>query len=192
MSLSLADLLRLARFTVTNPRDGARAIMALGLPMEARWIALVLTAVGAALVTFLGLTLLPQDVRQLIGDDLPSPLFSAALQVGLLSLSAMLIYRIGAWRGGRGSFGDSILLVAWLQFILLCLEVIQLVAQLVLPPLADLLGVAGIVLFFWLLTHFVAELHGFTSTVAVLGGILLALFGMAFALAAILMPFMGG
>ncbi|AXQ94233.1 YIP1 family protein [Cereibacter azotoformans] len=192
MSLSLGDLLRLARFTVTSPREGARALMAMGLPMEARWIALVLTAVGAALVTFIGLTLLPQDVRNLIGDDLPSPLFSAGLQVGLLAVSAGLIYRIGVWRGGRGSFPDAVLLVAWLQFILLCLEVIQLVAQLILPPFADLLGVVGIVLFFWLLTHFVAELHGFTSTVAVLGGILLTLFGMAFVLAAILMPFLGG
>ncbi|WYK03882.1 Yip1 family protein [Cereibacter sphaeroides f. sp. denitrificans] len=192
MSVTLGGLLRLVRFTVSNPREGARAVLAMDLPIQARWLALIFTAVAAALVTFAGLTLLPRDVRQLIGDDLPSPIFSAALQVGLLAFSAGLIHRIGVWRGGRGTFPDAVLLVAWLQFILLCLEVLQLLAQLVLPPLADVLGVVGIVLFFWLLTHFVAELHGFTSTLAVLGGILLVIFGMAFVLAAILMPFISG
>ncbi|MCE6969543.1 YIP1 family protein [Cereibacter sphaeroides] len=191
MSVGFADILRLARYTVSNPREGARAVLEMDLPMEARWVALVLTAVAAALVTFVGVAALPAEVRALLGDDLPSPLFSAALQTGLLVLAAGLIHRIGAWRGGTGTFADALLLVAWLQFILLCLEVLQLAAQLLLPPLADVLGVVGIVLFFWLLTHFIAELHGFRSTVAVLGGILLALVGIAFALAAIMMPFMG-
>ena len=102
-----------------------------------------------------------------------------------------MIHRVGQWRGGKGNFADAMVLVAWLQFILVCVEVLQLVAQLVLPFVADILGVLGIMLFFWLLSHFVAELHGFRSTLAVLGGILVVMFGMAFVLAAILMPVLG-
>ncbi len=191
MTPGLGDLLRLARFTVSDPRAGARAVLMMDLPLQARWLVLVFSAVAAALVTSVGLTLLPPEVQALLGDDLPSPLASAVLQVALLVVASGVIHRVGQWRGGKGNFADAMVLVAWLQFILVCVEVLQLVAQLVLPFVADILGVLGIMLFFWLLSHFVAELHGFRSTLAVLGGILVVMFGMAFVLAAILMPVLG-
>jgi len=67
------------------------------------------------------------------------------------------------------------LLVSWLQFVLICLQVVQIVAMVLLPPLAFLIGVAGIILFFWLLTAFVAELHGFSSTIGVFVSILIVM-----------------
>jgi hypothetical protein len=192
MDLSLATLLQLARFTVQRPRDGARAVMRLDLPPQARWAALALMAVASALLTALSMGLLPADMRARAAEGFPSPLASAALQLGVLIVAVHAIHRIGRWRGGRGSLGDAVVVVAWLQFILLLLQVVQVVAQLLLPPVSDALGIVGIVLFYWLLTNFVAEVHGFPSLIKVFAGIVLATVVLAFALAIFLLPFMGG
>lgn len=187
MTFSAADLFGLARFTLIHPRAGARLVMSLNLPAQARWLAIALVSIGTAFVTTIEYALLPVDVRGLLGVQAPSPLLSAGVEVGLLSLVAALIHWIGRFRGGQGSYGDALVLVAWLQFLLLGVEALQLVLHLILPALSDAVGVAGILLMFWLLTHFVAELHGFRSIVAVLGGILLALVLIGLALGLVVM-----
>jgi hypothetical protein len=54
------------------------------------------------------------------------------------------------------------------------------------PMLAGLLGLASIVLFFWLLTHFVALIHGFKSLPSVFIIIIAAIFGVIFGLSLLL------
>lgn len=190
MTLTFGAILQLARFTAQSPREGARAVMALNLPGEARWVALALVAIGAALLTSVSIALLPAEVRDLVGGDLPSPLVSAGLQMAALLLLVVTIHRVGRWRGGSGSFTDALLLVGWLQFILLCVQAMQLVTQLVMPLVSEIIGIAGIALFFWLLTNFVAELHGFRSLGRVFVGILMTMFALSFVLALVVMPFL--
>ena len=47
--------------------------------------------------------------------------------------------------------------------------------QVLLPPFAPAAYLAGLALFFWLLTNFVAELHGFDSLSKTFFGILVVL-----------------
>lgn len=186
MDVTFKGLLRLARETVSSPRDGARTILRIDAPVQARWAALLLMAVGSAILTHLSFALMPPQAQEMMGGAMSSPFRTVLLQGGVLFVGVFLIYRVGRARGGHGSLPDAVSLVAWLQFVLLCLQGVQLVAQVVMPPLADLIGLIGLFLFFWLLTHFVAELHGFTSMGATLAGILATLFGMAFVLALLL------
>ncbi|NUB43815.1 YIP1 family protein [Fertoebacter nigrum] len=190
MELNLGNLLRLARFTVQNPQRGAQAVLAINPPDQARWLAFLLTAALSAIMTALSVALLPPDLRAAMGGQLANPLVSAALQAGVLLLAVQAIHHVGRWRGGTGTFADALLLVVWLQFILLCLQAVQLVAQVLLPPLADMVGIFALVLFFWLLTNFVTALHGFRSRLAVFGGIIAVTVLLAFALAILLIPFM--
>ena len=90
---------------------------------------------------------------------------------------ALLLMAIGS------ALFTHLLLMAWLQFILLCLQVLQLVTQVLLPPLSELLGLVGLALFFWLLTNFIAELHGFGSLVKTFVAVLICLVLAAFLLA---------
>lgn len=191
MDVTFKGLVRLARDTVASPRDGARAIMAINAPVEARWAALALMAVGSAILTHLSFALMPPSAQEMMGGAMSSPFRTVLLQGGVLFAGVLMIHRVGRARGGRGSLPDAVSLVAWLQFVLLCLQGVQLVAQVILPPLADLIGLVGLFLFFWLLTHFVAELHGFQSMGATLAGILVTLFAMAFVLALLLGVFLG-
>ncbi|WP_444666319.1 Yip1 family protein [Cereibacter changlensis] len=190
MELTFGSILQLARFTVQKPREGARAVLSLNLPNDARWSLLLLVAIGAALLTSVSIALLPAEMREMLGGGAQSPLVSAGLQSAALLLLVGVMTQIGRWRGGKGSFADALLLVGWLQFILLLVQAVQLASQLVAPFISEIIGIAGIALFFWLLTNFVAELHGFRSLGKVFAGILLTMFALSFVLALFLMPLM--
>ena len=88
--------------------------------------------------------------------------------------------------GGTGSFEETILIVAWLQFVMICLQVVQTGVLLLSTPVAEIFGLLGILLFLWLLTNFVAVLHGFSSLFQVFVMILVSAFGIAFGLSMIL------
>ena len=103
-----------------------------------------------------------------------------AALAALLVVMVFAIHWVGRALGGRGSLEESILLVSWLQFIMVCLQVVQTLSLLVLPVVASLLGVVGLVLFLWLLTNFVAVLHGFKSLAQVFVMILVSAFGLVF------------
>jgi Na+/H+-dicarboxylate symporter len=62
----------------------------------------------------------------------------------------------------------------------------------VLPPVGAIVNLAGFVIFLWLLTNFIAELHGFRSLLAVFGGIIFGMVLLAFGLAVVLLLLTGG
>jgi hypothetical protein len=134
---------------------------------------------------------MPPEQREVMLSLIASPLRTALLQAAIWAVIASLIAAGGRIRGGTGTFADALILVAWLQFILLCLQLVQVVAGIVLPILADLIGLAGLGLLVWLLTNFVAELHGFRSLVAVFAGLVAGAFGMVLAAAILLSIFIG-
>ena len=191
MDLTLGGLLGMARDTVSAPREGARRILALGLPVPAGWLALALMAVGSALLTHLSYMLSPPPTQDFFAQAMASPFRTFLLQGGVMAAGAWAMFAAGAARGGRGSLAGAVSLVAWLQFILLALQVVQLVAQVIVPPLAGLIGFAGVVLFFWLLTSFVMELHGFRSAVATFLGVIIVLFMLGLVAATLLSLLIG-
>jgi hypothetical protein len=184
MTLTLNSLLAMAWRTVRNPREGATELLSLGVPREALWPALALVVVLSIL--FAQVTSLLMTGQAGMGGMPIGPAATGFIQLLLLVVMVFAIFWIGRAMGGSGSFEEAILLVAWLQFIMVCLQVLQAAALLILPPVAGLIGVAGLVLFLWLLTNFIAVLHGFSSLVQVFIMILVAAFGIAFGLSIIL------
>lgn len=191
MDFSIGSILAFAQFTVQNPRAAARGLMAMGLPDTARWLLFGVVATASAVLTHVGLNLLPPDESQFMADAMASPVRTAFFQGGLLLIAGFAITAIGRWQGGKGSFGDALLLISWLQFVLLCLQVVQIVALLVLPPVAEIIGVLGLGLSFWLLTQFIVELHGFASSWRVLFGIVAAILAVAVAISVVLTVLVG-
>lgn len=195
MTLTLNALLAMAWRTVRNAREGAEEVLSLGVPREALWTALLLVVV---------LSILLAQATSLLFTGTPSmgglpigPVPAGLVQLLLMIVMIFAIFWIGRAMGGSGSFEEAILLVVWLQFIMVCLQGVQAFALLVMPPLAGLIGVFGLVLFLWLLTNFIAVLHGFNSLVQVFLMVLVSAFGIAFGLSLILtligvaMPMMG-
>ena len=184
----LADLLSL---TLRDPRRGFRAVLSLGIPLPARTAGLLLMSVASTVVSHLGFLMLPATDDPIAQFLTASPFRTALVQWLLLSVTAWLIYRVGRARGGTGSLPDALLLVVWLQVPMLGVQVIQLLAFAMVQPLAGLISMAGLVLFLWLLTSFIAELHGFASRGAVLAGILITSFAVGVVLVIVLSLLIG-
>jgi hypothetical protein len=185
--MNLGHLLRMARDTVSNPREGAETVLSLGLPRQALWLAFALVIVlsmlmGDILYLFAGV---PTD-GPLTGPLGGSPVVMGLLQAGFLYLMTHAITQIGRMFGGTGRFEEALTLVVWLQFIFLCVQVVQLLALLVIPPVAGLITLLALGLFLWLLVNFIAALHGFTSLGMVFVATILSAFTILFLLSLVL------
>lgn len=176
------QIVSLARQSLQDPRAGARSLLALGVPLPARTAGLLLMAVSSALFMHLGFLLMPATEDPTAQFMMQSPLRTAFIQWLVLVVSVFLIYRVGRAWGGKGTLSDTLLVVVWLQVIMLGVQLVQLVSLIIAPPLAGIVNLGGLVLFFWLITSFITVLHGFASRWAVLAGI----FGASFAVAVVL------
>ncbi|MEL6169469.1 MAG: Yip1 family protein [Pseudomonadota bacterium] len=186
MTFTLDGLLKMAWRTVTNPREGAEEVLALGIPRQALWPALLLVVVLSMILSVLTNAVLEASGDPAREDIFANPLALGVIEVGFLVLIAAAIYVIGRNMGGRGSFEEGLLLVIWLQFILVCASALQLGALMISGFIAVLISFASVVLFLWLLTHFVAVVHGFRSLAQVFVMILVSMIGISFVLVMVL------
>ena len=182
---NLRSLILAARDTLTAPRQGARAALSLDLPRNALWLLFAIVVV-VSMVLAQAVTLLmpiPEGLTSEEASLLFSPVALGLVQAMLLFLVTHGIDKIGRIFGGQGSFDGALAVMIWLQFIFICLQVIQLVFIIImLPAIADIIGILAFALFFWLLANFIAELHGFQSTGQVFVMIIVTLIALAFAL----------
>lgn len=176
----------LARQTLRDPRGGVRGLLALDPPVEARWLALLLVTVLAVLVTRISLMAMPvagdPGVIALVAD----PLVGVPVQAASLVIAAAAIAGIGQVFGGRGSFADALLVVAWVEFLMTLAQAGELVVLLLVPPLGAVLVLAVLAFFLWIVVNAVAELHGFRSLIKVFLGLALGFVTVVVALATLL------
>jgi hypothetical protein len=171
--MNLTDrIIALAQLTLQDPRRATRVLLAEDVPMPARTGGLLLVAVASAFLASIHSGLQTEALDPVSAFMLSSPIRAAVIQWLFLALSVVLIHNVGHAFGGKGSFPDALLVVVWLQLLMLALQLVQFVAFLLSPALAGMIGLAGLVLFFWLMSSFIAELHGFASRGAVFVGII--------------------
>lgn len=186
MDLTLKALIGAAVDTIRDPRAGARKIMNLSASRKQRWEILALIVVLSAVLAQLSYLLAGQSDATIAGPFPSNPITLGIVQAVLLVAMVFATHFIGRRVGGTGGFDDAILLVAWLQFIMICLQVLQTIALFFIPAVSMLIGVAGLLLFFWLLANFIAELHGFKSLTAIFIGIILSMLAFAIAMSILL------
>ena len=188
---TLAGVLQAAKYSVQSPRAGARALMDMRLPMSIRWLAFGLVIVGSSLLTVIAVRLSPAGGEPAVQQVLSQPFALAVMQGAVMLVFAQLMFRVGQMAGGKGSFADALLLLTWVQFILMLVQVLQIVLEVVIPPAANLVGLLGFGLMLWLVTHFVAELHGFTSLGTVFAGIVGTVLAAGFAVTVLIVGIVG-
>jgi len=191
MPMTAQDLLQTGRLTLQDPRRAARVVMSWPFSVVELWGVLGLAAIISALVSEALVMQAPEGVDPVLAIMMGSPIAFAAIQFGGLALLVTLTYGVGRQFGGKGSFVGALALMGWLQTILVVLQVAQIVALTLLPPLAVIISLMSLVLFVWLMTSFTAELHGFTSLVKTFFGMVAAFFGMSVLLALFLVLVMG-
>ncbi len=189
--MSFDDFKALAGLTFRNPQAAARWLMGQGWPMSARWMALLLTVVVAALLAFVASALAPTAVEgdARVVDLTRFPMIIAGIQLVAMVVAAGLMASVGRMFGGRGRFEDALLLVVWIEVLLLVVQAVQVVLGLAMPAVAGLLGLAAIVLFLWLTVQFVKALHGFTNSFKVVLVMVATMITVGFVLSFILAGF---
>ncbi len=176
-----ADFLSLVRQTYDQPQAMARRILALGLTRGQAMGAMALAATLWVLVTVVPMLFVPL-ADPMLGEIARTPLALAAFQWAAMVFGAVLMAKIGKAFGGHGDVTGAMVLLAWAQMILAGLQAVQIVLSLVLPILALPVALFSLFSYFFLLSHFTAALHGFSSVGKVLGGILLTMFALGFLL----------
>ncbi|MDU8945603.1 YIP1 family protein [Ovoidimarina sediminis] len=181
MSLSFSELMRMVLRTLQNPREGAAEVLALGIPREAHWLLVAVVVVLSSLLTeFFAVVAMMGSPASAMGQ--PSLVLTLAVHLGSIVMLIVLVQGIGRAMGGTGRVEETTVLMCWLQFVMMVVSVAQTLLILLMPPIAAVVLFAGVGILLWLLTHFVAVLHGFRSLAGVFGMIL----GTAFLIAVVL------
>jgi hypothetical protein len=118
------------------------------------------------------------------------PVVMGIVQAVFLVLVSLGIAVIGARFGGKGDFDGALALMVWLQAVFLVVQAFQIVAIAIgLSVLADIVSLASIPLFFWLMAQFVTVLHGFSSVWKTFWAIIMFLIAFAFLLSLVVTSF---
>jgi len=184
----------LIRQTFADPRGAAQRILDMDLPAAVLWqglaLVVVLSVIAAQVTQMLlapGMGDMGGGMNGTMGPGFGvSPVTMGLLQGAILLLMIGSVHWIGRALGGAGHLEGAVALVAWLQFLLVCLQGLQAVVGLAIPGLSFLVGIGGLVVFFWLLTQFVMVLHGFGSAGMVFVMIVVSLLAVTFALSVLL------
>jgi hypothetical protein len=168
----MIDFLRdLLRETLKTPRAAARRLIDSGLAGSVAWTGYGIVVTASAVLAWLSMSATPVATGGVVEGPGMTPLGVALVQAISILLLGGVATVGGRVFGGTGRFPEALLLAVWLEFILILLQVVQLVVMIVFPFSSVLIGILGMVLFLWLLTNFVAELHGFSSLPRVFFGI---------------------
>jgi hypothetical protein len=176
----------LIRDSLLRPRVAARRVLALGLPLVVLAMALAAVTAAGMVLAYAAARLTGGGVDAMTAAILRAPLMGAVLQLAIMSAVVIGTARVGRLFGGAGTVAGALALVVWLNVIMLLAQVLQIVALVILPPLAFFLAIATLLWLLWAFSSFVAELHGFTNLAAVLGGVVVTTVIFFLALASLL------
>lgn len=177
-------LTEFAREILLRPRRVLAGVLALPLGPGARWQAFAAVVLVSTLVSWLFLMAVDRDGS--LAMMMPSPVTLAIANAVLLLGITLAVHLLGRGLGGRGAFGDSLLAMTLLQAVMLVVQAVQMVVLLLSGLLAEILGLASILLLIWLLANFVMEVHGFRSLARVALGIIGAIVGLSMILSFLL------
>jgi hypothetical protein len=193
MQFDLPSILKAAQQSVQSPRPMARQVMALNLPLNVGAMALmvvaILTGLISALVQIMAQSSAGGEAAVIVAL---SPVQWALVQILAMFVGAGLITAVGRGFGGHGNFAQAVVLLAWAEFIVLLVQIVQVAAMFIVPPLALILAFVGLGLTAWLLVNFIAEMHGFSSLLKVFFGLVGAGFALLVLLATVMANIFGG
>ncbi|WP_170606989.1 YIP1 family protein [Ruegeria arenilitoris] len=184
------SLRALVMTTVTNPAEAARQLLALKLNRETLWLGLALAIVLNSLVHVVSNMLAPlqdPDLQALAG----SLVLYVVLAGGSLLLSIAAVYQVGRLLGGTGSFEDVMILMVWMQFFRVLVQVFSLILMLIMPGLFAVLAFAAALFMLYVVVHFIDQAHRFGSPLKALGVLVLSALAIA-VIVIVLLSLVGG
>lgn len=205
------ELRALVGLTLRTPRQAVQRLIGFGLPTAVLWQALALILLIAVLLDQLSLRVfgLPDNFPAEAANDpllmaiwesqrvmLSSPITHVTVQGAAWVIGVFLLHWVGRIFGGTGTLEGALATFAWFQATFIGLSIAATLVVLALPAIGGVLQIAVLVMILWIMTHFVAGLHGFRRPGVVFLMILCSSAVIAFVLlillSLLLLPFIGG
>lgn len=188
--MTTISLRALVATTVTNPAEAARQLLSLNLARETLWLALALAIVLNATLHVLSNILVPVNDPDL--QILTNSLVAyVALAGGGLLLSIAAFFYVGRKMGGAGSFEDVMILMVWMQYLRVLVQVLSLIFMLAIPGLFGILALAAALLWLYIIVHFIDQAHRFGSPLKAFGVLILSALAIA-VVVTVLLSLVGG
>ena len=175
--MTLETLLKTLQLSLHRPRDGMRVVLGWQLSLSESVTVLSLMAVLSAALISLVIGPLPPEIDPVSAVMLSNPVYLAAVQLAGLAMISTFLDLLGRVAKGNGTLSQAFALMAWLEALMIVVSVAQSVVLLLFPALGLILVPAGMVYSLWLMTNFVAEMHGFRSRFLTLLGVIAAFTG---------------
>lgn len=185
MTSDLSRILRLFGETLQNPADVANRIKSIRAPHEAGWMVLAFGTIAVVILLHLE-RLIPGSAAQTSGLG-GTPFIDVVILGALSAMLVFVFYWIGRSMGGKGTFGATLAIMAWFQILVLFLVVIQVIAEILVPPLAGIVAIVSFVVQVFCLVHFVNVLHEFDSLPKSAVLLVASIIGLGFGLALIVL-----
>lgn len=190
MNLSFGLLWDVTKLTIQQPRLAAEQIRAAGIGRDAAWTMMVLSAVASALISGVSQVLMPppegpvEIMGVMVEIEPTSPFMMGVFSFLAAAGIAFALYAVGQRRGGQGSFGTILSLMAVLQMVLVVLQAISFLLSFTLPLAALIFILFQVFIFFRALGHFTMVGHEFTepgqATLTIILSFLLLFVGFVF------------
>lgn len=179
MTFDFQSWMRAVWTSIMEPSDSARKVIAMDIPREALWTALMLIAVLNVILVAVLQMLSPAPVAFEQQAFAMSPFgFFAIISVFLVML-VFGVFQAGRMLGGKGTLLATLAIVVWFQSISLTLEAVQIVLVVISPAIGSIFGLVSLGALLWCFVNFINILHGFNSLGKALAAVVLALFGTA-------------
>ena len=164
----------LFRTTLTDPRQGGRDVIALNLPTQGLWIALMLMAVILSLLVsglFYVSPIPDDDLGQMIRSSpaFQSPLLFALINWGQSVVTVYVLHFVSRMVGGEGEVRDMLSVMIWLQVKTLVLAETFSLVSLVIPAIGALCMLLAFFWGLWAIVAFVDAASDFDSMFRALG-----------------------
>lgn len=163
--------------TITAPQRAARALQKLQPQSQAIWLALCLATVLSVLVAALSQLIVPLPPELAEQAVKISPFAFAILSMAGLLMVAFTVHWTGVSLGGQGSLEDCIAAIVWLQFLLVFLNLAEILLALASPVLGGASALATMAIILWALVNFVDVVHDFSSRAKAAGVLLVSFVG---------------
>ena len=193
--MTLSGFFQLVWETILDPATAAHRVLALNISRENLWLAVLLATVLSAIAGGISQAIVPVEpmVVETVNGPVSmnmspaSPMMQGIFVGASLVLMIFALYFTGQALGGRGTFPGTLALMAWLQIVMVALQVATLVLMLAVPLFGAILVFVSFVVFLRGMAMFVKELHGFDSLGRAIATMILAFLGVAVGLAIILL-----
>ncbi len=158
----ISFLRELFGLTIRNPAEAARLLVGLRVERGIGWMILGLAVILNTLAYFLSTTLFPVPAEFTMAL-FTSPALVTFVLGGVVVIFVFAFYWVGRAMGGTGSFDDILLMMGWLQYMRLAVQLVSLVLMLFLPGLAQIFVMATGLYGAWVVINFLMVAHRFDT-----------------------------